>query len=62
MTKPFIQYMVMEGGWWFRVWGYGITVEDHGVYPPLFSERYGYRRGLHVGSWCFKLLRGSEHN
>ncbi len=48
-----------KGSWWFRLLGYwyGLSWADHRIVRPLFSERYGYRKGLHVGSWCFMLLR-----
>lgn len=44
---------------WVRLFatGWGLHVQDHRITPPLFSERNGYTRGLHLGSWCFKVLR-----
>lgn len=46
-----------KGLWWFRIFGYGFHFRDHNLYSPLFSERYGYKKRLHIGSWCFGLLR-----
>ncbi len=41
---------------WFRLFGYGLSWTDHRRHPPLFSERYGYTRALHVGPWCLRAL------
>ena len=43
---------------WFRLLGVGLAWRDHGMYPPLLSERYSgqhsfrKRRYLHLGRWC----------
>lgn len=52
--------MSTYGGWWFRVWGLGLSCTDHRVTPPLFSERNGYLRRLHVSPWCLRVLWPSE--
>ena len=41
---------------WVRLLGYGFRIRDHRILRPLFSERNGYCRVLHIGSWCLKLL------
>ena len=46
-----------SGSWWFRIFGYGIHFHDHRIVDPLFSERIGARKRLHIGSFCFGLLR-----
>lgn len=43
-------------GFWFRVFGFGLSVQDRRARPPLFSERYGYVRYLYLGNWKLKLL------
>lgn len=42
----------------FRVCGYGLSITDHRLNPPLFSERNGRRRPRprHLGPWCFAPL------
>lgn len=46
-----------RGETWFRLFGYGIAIVDHRIYPPLFSERNGFRKCLHVGHFGIQLLR-----
>lgn len=41
--------VVHAGGFYFRVFGYGLTVMRWANHRPLFSERYGYRRFLYIG-------------
>lgn len=43
-------------GFWFRIFGYGISIVHRQEYHPLFSERYGYRKRLWVGSWGLEWL------
>lgn len=49
-------------GFWFRVFGYGLAVDDHRESRPLFSERYSGQFGiplgvyLHVGPRCIHAL------
>jgi hypothetical protein len=44
------------GGWWFRILGYGLSVYDRRMNPPLFSERYGYRKVLRLGPYSVRFL------
>lgn len=48
-AKPF------DAGW-FRIFGVGLGLADHRQNPPLFSERYGKKRYLHLGPWCIRTL------
>lgn len=41
---------------WMRVFGFGMYAKDTARHPLLFSERYGYKRGLAVGRWWIGLL------
>jgi hypothetical protein len=45
-----------SSGWWFRICGHGLAV-DYPVIPPLFSERYGYRKTLRIGRLRIERLR-----
>jgi hypothetical protein len=45
-----------KGQWWFRVFGVGVSWKDIRIHPLLFSERYGHRKGLRIGSWMFHFL------
>jgi len=45
------------GGFWFRLFGRGLSVSDKIKNPPLFSERYGYRKILRFGKWGIEYLR-----
>lgn len=51
-----IKWYASRGCAWFRVFGFGLACTNHRVNPPLFSERYGYRKRLHIGHLCFKIL------
>lgn len=41
--------MVWAKGGWFRLFGYGLHIQDARGYVRLFSERYGYRRAHYFG-------------
>ena len=43
--------------WFFRVLGWGLSIEPLRGHRPLFSERYGYRKAWHVAGLCVKPLR-----
>jgi len=55
MNKP-VSFASYDGGFWFRVFGYGIAVVDKEKHPPLFSERNGYRRVLRFGRFGIEWL------
>ena len=46
-----------HGPRWFRIKGWGVRYADHRQHPMFFSERYGYRRGLHIGPHCFMWVK-----
>lgn len=46
-----------EYGFWFRLFGYGITVNDRSKYPAPFSIRYGYRKELRIGKYGIQILK-----
>jgi len=50
------QGMRRDGQWWFRVFGYGLTWKNIKKHPLMFSERYGYRKGIALFRWRFNLL------
>lgn len=47
-----------KGLWWFRIFGYGLHWKDMRTHKPLFSERHGYRKHLHIGPYSFGLIKG----
>ena len=47
-------HWIYEGGFWFRLFGRGLSISDH---PPMFSERYGYRKVVRIGKWGIKYLK-----
>lgn len=55
MVKLFCGFSEVDR-FWFRVLGIGISGKDANTHPLLFSQRYGYRKGLRVGSWLFSFL------
>lgn len=47
-----------DGLWWFRFWNrYGIHAKDTRKHEAVFSERYGYKKRLHLFKWSFEILR-----
>ncbi len=45
-----------KGQWWFRVFGIGLSWKNIRIHGLMFSERYGHRKGLRLGSWMFHFL------
>lgn len=48
---------IHEGGFYFRILGYGLTVMRAADHPALFSERQGYRQFLYIGPYKVGVLR-----
>lgn len=53
-----------DGGFWLRIGthGRGFAVSDKVKHPPLFSERYGYRKVLRIGKWGFEILKPANRS
>jgi hypothetical protein len=51
-----------DGGFWLRIGkrGRGFAISDKIKHPPLFSERYGYRKVYRIGRWGFEILKPSN--
>lgn len=49
-----LAWYVSRGGFWFRVFGYGLAISNA---RPLFSERMGHRRVLRIAGWGISVLR-----
>ncbi len=45
-----------RGGFWIRVFGYGIRVVDRKQHPPVFSERMGLVKVLRIGRYSIGYL------
>lgn len=50
-----------RGGFWLRVFGYGLAVNDRSQYAP-FSVRNGYQRELRIGRYGIKFLNRGQNN
>lgn len=46
-----------DGGFWFRIYGIGLNVQDRNKHPELFSERNGYTKCLRIGKWSIRFLK-----
>jgi len=46
-----------KGMFWFRVFGYGISGKDINIHRLLFSEKYGYRKGIQIRRWRFHFIK-----
>lgn len=53
--KP-IYYHKYNGGFWFRIFGKGLSVRNRKIHAPLFSERNGYIKVLRIGKWAITYL------
>nr|DAV72785.1 MAG TPA: hypothetical protein [Caudoviricetes sp.] len=51
-----LQYDFRKGGFWFRVFGIGLSVINREIYPAPFSVRHGSRKELRVGKFGVKYL------
>jgi hypothetical protein len=51
-----IYWQSYKGGFWIRVFGYGISVADRRIHPALFSERNGFKKPLKVGPYAIGYL------
>jgi hypothetical protein len=51
-----LKFSIYQGGLWFRVFGFGLSVQDRTTHKPLFSERYGFSKYLYIGKWKIKWL------
>lgn len=45
-----------KGGWFFRIFGWGITAKDTRIHQPLFSERNRLIRWYRIGAWSWTFL------
>jgi len=52
-----LQFERYDGGFWFRLFGRGLSIVDKVKHPPLFSERHGYRTVVRMGRFGFEYLR-----
>jgi len=41
---------------WFRVFGIGVSWKDVNQHGLMFSERYGHRKHIRIGSYVFRFL------
>lgn len=51
-----IRFNAGKCGFWFRIFGYGLSVNDRKNYTP-FSVRNGFRRELRLGRWGIQGLK-----
>jgi hypothetical protein len=56
MLSWLIIWHFYNGGFWFRVFGVGLSIVDRRKHPPLFSERTGRQPVLRIGWWSIKWL------
>ncbi len=48
---------IYNGGLWFQMFGYGISVVNKKKHPPLFSEREGFRKVFRIGKLGIEFLK-----
>lgn len=59
-----IALFVCNGAFWFRVKGYGLSVEDRNIYPPHYSvcfeesdKKIEQGKAVRIGRWSIKFLK-----
>lgn len=52
-----IHYHKYRGGFWFRIFGYGLSIVNRRIHPPPFSERNGFRKPLKLCGYAINLLK-----
>ena len=45
-----------NGFFWLKIFGHGLKIKDTKKSPRLFSERYGYQKGVTIGKYFITLL------
>lgn len=55
--RKLFSWYAYEGGFWIRICNHGLEFIDKSKYPPLFSERNGYKKVLRIGKWGIEFLR-----
>jgi|SaaInl8_200m_RNA_FD_contig_81_662179_length_1898_multi_3_in_0_out_0_2 hypothetical protein len=57
---PCFSLFITKGGWWFRVFGYGLTCKNTTMHRLYFSERYGFTKGVQIKKFFIRLARPIE--
>ena len=55
-VNAIVNWQKTDGMFWVRIFGRRFTLIDKNKHPPLFSERYGYRKVFRVGKWGIEWL------
>lgn len=58
--KAFMMSKPCHRGFWFRLYGYGISVINRDIYQAPFSVRYGFRKEWRIGKYGVQLLKRSQ--
>lgn len=51
-----ITYYTYPGGFWFSIFGYGLSIVNRNKHAALFSERNGYTKVLRIGRYAITEL------
>ena len=46
-----------NGGFWFRIFGVGLSIVNREINAPLFSERMGITKVLKIGKYSIKFIK-----
>jgi len=57
ILKNIFYYYNKDGLFWFRLFGYGISIKDLNKQRLYFSERYGYTKHLIIGNYSVAILK-----
>lgn len=56
ITKYF-SFSFYPGGFWFRLFGHGLSIVNNRKHPKLFSMRMGLKKNIMLGNWRISFLR-----
>lgn len=52
-----IRYNKDEVCFWFRIFGYGLSIINRNKQPAPFSVRIGHTKEWRIGKWGIKILK-----
>lgn len=55
-----LTYHKTKGMFWIRLFGTGLMVKNIKIHPLLFSQRYGYVKGIKIGKYWIQFLKRNK--
>lgn len=58
--KVFMMCSPDNRGFWFRIFGYGVSIINREIYQPPFSVRNGFVKEYRIGKYGVKFLKRTD--